>query len=54
MTGHGNCVSRCFWAFSAIRRKRHGEPTELDAASAANLPVRRSSGEGGKDLGYGG
>ena len=32
-----------------------GRQAKLDAAIAANLPVRRSpQGEGGKELGYGG
>ena len=40
--------------FSATLHAQQAEATKLDAAIAVNLPVRRSAGEGGKELGYGG
>jgi len=32
---------------------QQAEAAKLGAATAANLPVRRSASEGGKELGYG-
>ena len=40
--------------FAAMLRGQQAEASKLDAATAANLPVRRSGREGGKELGYGG
>ena len=39
--------------FSTRLHAQQAETAKLDAAIAANLPVRRSAGEGGKELGYG-
>ena len=39
---------------STMLHAQQAEATKLDAAIAANLPVRRSASEGGKELGYGG
>ena len=39
---------------TATLREQQTTAKKLDAAIAANLPVRRSCSEGGKELGYGG
>ena len=39
---------------TATLRKQQAKAAKLDAAIAANLPVRRSASEGGKELGYDG
>lgn len=39
---------------STILHAQQAEAAKLGAAITANLPVRRSGSEGGKELGYGG
>ena len=58
----GLTVYLCATCVPATRRQtrrqatlpQKAEASKLDAATAANLPVRRSGREGGKELGYGG
>jgi hypothetical protein len=39
---------------STMLHEQQAAAAKLDAVIAANLPVRRSGSEGGKELGYGG
>ena len=39
---------------STMLHAQQAEAAKLGATIAANLPVRRSGSEGGKELGYGG